>query len=94
MTRVDERASLILSDSIDFLKTTNQKFDIIFLDPPYESDLYAQALEKISLCKLLNSEGQVIVECDKLKTPAFAADGFHIYREKTYGRVKILIMKE
>lgn len=94
ITRLDNRAALILSDSIDFLNTTSRKFDTIFLDPPYESGLYTQVLKKISARGLLNPNGQIVVECDKLKTPEFAADGFHIYRDKAYGRVRILIMKE
>lgn len=94
MTHLDKKATLVLSDGIEFLKTVNRKFDIIFLDPPYESILYEQALENISIGRLLNVGGRVIVECDKVKTPAFSVNGFFIDREKTYGRVKILIMKE
>lgn len=94
MTRLDKNASLILSDSIAFLKTTGQKFDVIFIDPPYESDLYEKSLQIIAERNILKPEGQIIVECDKLNTPAFDFCGFSIYRNKTYGRVKILIMKE
>lgn len=93
-THLQKKASLILADSIAFLKETNQTFDIIFLDPPYESSLYADALAEIVTRKLLNPGGQVIVECDKVRTPPFQCHGFSSQREKIYGRVKILIMKE
>lgn len=93
-TRLISKSSLILSDSTRFLKQTNKKFDIIFIDPPYESNLYENSLVEIKKQKLLNPDGQIIVEYDKAKTPAFDICGFDIYREKNYGRVKILIVKE
>ena len=61
MTRLDKNASLILSDSIAFLKTTGQKFDVIFIDPPYESDLYEKSLQFIAERNILKPEGQIIV---------------------------------
>ncbi|MBR4890068.1 MAG: 16S rRNA (guanine(966)-N(2))-methyltransferase RsmD [Clostridia bacterium] len=89
-----EKAKLILSDSLAFLKSTNDKFDIIFIDPPYESELYENALSLIYEKKLLKPEGKIIVELDKVKTPEFNTGGFKVLKDKSYGRVKILIMKE
>ncbi len=94
LTHLDKNASLVLSDSIDFLNTTNQKFDIIFIDPPYESDLYEKALSAISAHSLLAPGGQIIIESDMKLTPAFDCKTFNSCREKKYGRVRILIMKE
>lgn len=93
-TGLDNRAHVVLSDSIEYLKHTNQKFDIIFIDPPYESGLYESALSEIISANILNPGGQIIAECDKVKTPPFSTDGFTDVREKIYGRVKIMIMKE
>jgi len=93
-THLNERASSVLSDSLDFLKTTTKQFDIIFIDPPYESTLYQDVLAEITSRKLLKPGGQVVVELDKMITPAFSVNDFSEQREKYYGRVKILIMKE
>ncbi len=92
-THLEARASLVLSDSISFLKTTEKQFDIILLDPPYDSSLYTLALGEISRRQLLTPDGQIVLECDKIITPPFETSGFSIVREKNYGRVKILIMK-
>lgn len=94
LTGLEHRAHVVLSDSIEYLKRTNQKFDIIFIDPPYESGLYESVLSKIISAGLLNPDGKVIAECDKMKTPPFSTNGFSDVREKIYGRVKIMIMKE
>lgn len=93
-TRLTFRASTVLSDSLQFLKTTKETYDMIFIDPPYESSLYQDVLDCILSCNLLKPDGQVVVELDKEMTPSFSTDGFSEKREKTYGRVKILIMKE
>lgn len=94
MTRLSARASLVLSDSIAFLNGTDQTFDIIFIDPPYQSDLYEKALFAILNRQVLKPGGLVVAEFDKRITPPFDVGAFQIHREKQYGRVKILIMKE
>lgn len=94
MTHLENRGRLVMSDSIQFLNSTNRKFDIIFIDPPYESDLYGKAVSAISAGEILKPEGKIIIECDIKSTPPFDFCGFHVIREKKYGRVKILIMKE
>lgn len=93
-TRLDNSATVINSDSIDFLNNTDKKFDIIFIDPPYDSSLYEETLSKIKKNKLLTSDGLLVVEYDIEVTPTFNTCGFEIIKEKKYGRVKILIMKE
>jgi len=94
LTRLKPYATCVLSDSIAFLKTTDKQFDLIFLDPPYESFLYEKALNEIKVRNLLAPDGLLIVEFDKVLTPLFSHCGFSVQREKKYGRVKILIMKE
>ncbi len=44
------------------LEAMGERFDIIFIDPPYKSDLYEQTLNIISQSSLLNEGGMVIVE--------------------------------
>ena len=93
-TRLLHSAIVINSDSIDFLEKTDQKFDIIFIDPPYNSDLYEKSLLKIRENKLLTNNGFIVLEYDNVITPEFDCCGFEIIKEKKYGRGKILLMKE
>lgn len=93
-THLDSSAVVINSDSIDFLTKTDKKFDIIFIDPPYESDLYEKSLSKIKENSLLTDSGFIVLEYDTETTPSFDFCGFDIFKEKKYGRVKILLMKE
>ncbi len=93
-THFDSLSTVLKCDSIDYISKTDKQFDIIFIDPPYESDLYFQALDKIRQKGILAENGLIVLEYDLELTPHFNTDGFEIIKDKKYGRVKILIMKE
>ncbi len=56
--RLSDKASVFNGDSISFLKTTREKFDIVFIDPPYNKGLSQKAL---SLCPEIMNDGGIIV---------------------------------
>jgi len=93
-TNLIDNALVVNSDSIEFLKNTDKKFDIIFIDPPYESELYTKSLVTIKDKGILKKDGFIVLEYDLRITPTFDTVDFKIIKEKKYGRVKILIMKE
>ena len=71
-------------DALAFLKSTREKFDIIFLDPPYASGLAAEALP---LCAATASEGGVIIcETDKDVYMPDCAGDFVCVKKYQYGR--------
>lgn len=92
-THLESLATVIKTDSIEYVKSTDRKFDIIFIDPPYESDLYEKSLNAIKESSALTDNGFVLLEYDSEITPEFDLCGFEIVKEKKYGRVKILILK-
>jgi 16S rRNA (guanine(966)-N(2))-methyltransferase RsmD len=59
---------------IEAAELDNQKFDIIFLDPPYHTDEIVNAMSAISNATILNSDGTVIAEHFKKRE---LADSFH-----------------
>ena len=48
---------LKLSDGLKFLSETNEKFDYIFIDPPYKTDLGQKALKIIFERELVSETG-------------------------------------
>ena len=58
---IKEDAEVVLADAFSFVSTTREKFDIIFLDPPYDIDA-TPVLEAIAKNGLLNEDGIVIYE--------------------------------
>ncbi|MCR8612994.1 MAG: 16S rRNA (guanine(966)-N(2))-methyltransferase RsmD [Mycoplasma sp.] len=76
-----------------FLRTKRgSKFDLFFLDPPFdESELYFDALKKIEENDLLKQNGLIIIE-KSVNTSISIPKSFTIQREKTYGTIHILIL--
>ena len=66
-----------------------KKFDYIYFDPPYDSNLYAPVLKAIALLKLATSEGTIIVEHNPKLWQAITISGLEIYRQKSYGKTML-----
>ncbi len=58
--QLKDKAAVFNGDSLSFLKTTREKFDIIFIDPPYNKQLTAKALP-LAL-SVLNDGGIIVCE--------------------------------
>ena len=86
---MDDDIKVIKSDYKKFLKETNEKFDIIFLDPPYRKGLMGKALRVIEERDLLKEGGLVVCEYeyDDFET------NLDLFKEKSYGLKKNKIFK-
>jgi 16S rRNA (guanine966-N2)-methyltransferase len=71
------------------LKTLNNKFDIIFMDPPYKEKKLVDLLDKIIKLKLLKDNGIVIIHRHKKEEDIFPNE-FNIIIKKNYGISKII----
>ena len=90
----DEEINLIKKDFKDacrYFSENNIKFDIIFLDPPYELNYINPSIKLIKELNLLNNEGLIICESE---FEDVQNHGFDIYKERKYGSKKIIILKD
>ena len=76
---------------IDFLEK-KEKFDIIFLDPPYKEKEVNTILSNISKFKTLKPDGIIIIHRHKKERDNFP-DKFKIIEKKKYGISKIIFGK-
>ncbi len=53
---------IIHKDVLIYLKTAKKKFDIIFIDPPYQTDLAEKSLLCLSKKNLLKPDGMIVLE--------------------------------
>jgi|TARA_B110000967_G_C18652999_1_gene444325 16S rRNA (guanine966-N2)-methyltransferase len=65
------------------------KFDIIFMDPPYKEEKISILLNKINDANVLKSEGIIIIHRHKREKDEFPKE-FNILEVKTYGMSKII----
>jgi len=77
----------ILND-LNFI-SLNQKFDLIFLDPPYKDKNLLIILNKIIESKILSNNGVIIIHRHKKELDEFPKN-LKIIEEKKYGISKII----
>ena len=75
-------------NQLDF-KTFKNKFNIIFIDPPYKEKKLALLLDKIILSDIMKNEGIMIIHRHKKEEDKFP-EKFKIIEEKIYGLAKII----
>ena len=77
----------------DYANTCDKKFDIIFLDPPYNKGFIEPALDAISKNGLLTDNGIVVLESDNTD---FRNEykGLEMLKQRKYGRTYITIYKQ
>ena len=71
------------------LKLLNDKFDIIFMDPPYKEKKLFILLDVITKLKLLNNGGIIIIHRHKKEEDDLPKE-FNLILEKNYGISKII----
>jgi 16S rRNA (guanine(966)-N(2))-methyltransferase RsmD len=75
---------VIKSDSLSFLRSHTNKFDIIICDPPYDYPHYPVISDLIFSRNLLKETGRLIIEHSK--RTSFATDR-HFLQQRVYGEV-------
>lgn len=76
--------------AIEKLKEEQQKFNIVFLDPPYKKNLLVDAILRIQEANLLESDGIFIAETDENEVIEEIKNLNNIYDYRNYGRVTLI----
>lgn len=79
---------VVRDDSLSFLKR-GERYDLIFLDPPYAGELLCNALELIYSVDILNEGGIIVCESPREKLLPEPKSPYRMNREYRYGRVKL-----
>ncbi len=87
--RFDQQASVFQMDYLRYLSTAREKFDIIFLDPPYAEKSLENALRKISEIDILSDGGIIICERPKEKVLPPEVGGLLCSKDYNYGKTAV-----
>ncbi|MBQ3975647.1 MAG: 16S rRNA (guanine(966)-N(2))-methyltransferase RsmD [Lachnospiraceae bacterium] len=95
-TRFEEEGVILKQDALNALRHIHEKeVHIIYMDPPYESDLARNALEILSSCSYVTEETLIIVETSLESDFSDLEDsGFEIVREKDYKTNRHLFIRK
>ena len=96
-TKFDKESLLLTSDAVTAVRTLQGKyrFDIVFMDPPYDRELEKEVLSALADSDILKEDGLIIVEAS-LKTDFDYLDalGYELVKEKVYKTNKHLFIKK
>ena len=71
--------------------SSEQKFDFIFLDPPYDSELYEISQELLLSKQWIKKSSTLICECSSKSLPRIH-NGWELKKEKSYGNTSLLLL--
>ncbi len=92
LLKVFDNASIHQMDSMQYLRNTNEKFDIVFVDPPYKAYSYKLITEVIIDNDILSEKGIIVLESeDNLEIDERL---FKKVKQYKYGLAKIYILRK
>ena len=90
LCRLEDRARVRQGEALPYLRS-GEKFDIVFLDPPYASGLLAQALTDIAVFDICRAHGIIIAESAADTVLPAMPPPYTLYREYRYGKIKLTV---
>ena len=93
-TKMEQQGSVICSDYLDYLKRSREKFDIIFLDPPYAEVYLENSLNLITQIDILQTNGIIVAERPLGKELPWEFEGYTRSKDYKYGKVLLTIYRK
>ena len=93
-TKLSENAEIIIDDiclAIAELGVRGEKFDIIFMDPPYKEGYYSHVLTEIKKAGILSENGYVVAEAAK-NYDFCDGNGFKIIKQRKCGPAVMIFL--
>ena len=91
-TKLGDNAKVVQTDALSFLKLTKDKFDIVFLDPPYASSLVVDSMKLLS--DVVAAGGCAICETPVDSELPESFGELKFYRSYRYGKIKITVYRK
>ena len=79
--------------AIKYLAEKEVKLDLIFLDPPYQTNFIEKSIKLITQLNILSKTGLIICESDSIDRIVFP-ENYQIIKEKKYGDKWVVILKQ
>ncbi|MBQ9839109.1 MAG: 16S rRNA (guanine(966)-N(2))-methyltransferase RsmD [Oscillospiraceae bacterium] len=93
-TKLETQARVIRADYMQYLKNCKEKFQIVFLDPPYAEVFLENALKMITEIDILQSGGIIVAERPIEKELPFEFEGYSRSRDYKYGKTLLTIYRK
>ncbi len=97
-TRFFSECGYLVSDYRSYLRKASgrDRFDIVFLDPPYKSEMLCEALLRLHEGEIIKDTGFCVCETDNetlILDNAEVMSKYEIIKNSGYGRVRIMLLR-
>ena len=92
--KMEGEGRVVRADYLTYLSGCREKFDIIFLDPPYAEVFLENAIKKISEIDILESGGIIVAEHPVEKPLLPEIDGFSRSKDYKYGKAVLILFRK
>ena len=84
------QGTVISGDAVSYL-SRGENFDLVFMDPPYDSDLYERCLEALCRFDILSDGGIIMCESRQKKSLPEMNAPYRKVKEYNYGKLKLFL---
>ncbi len=95
-TKLFEKGTLMKYDyikALGALEDQQQKFDIIYLDPPFNQGLENDAIDRLLRSSLIEEGGIIVCESDSATEIQLKDESYEIYKEKEFKSCKFTFIR-
>ena len=93
-TKLEQQGKVVRSDYLAYLRSCKEKFDIVFLDPPYAEVFLENALNCITEIDILRSGGIIVCERPLEKVLPYEFTGYSRSKDYKYGKTLITLYRK
>ena len=89
--KFENKIKIIKDEATKALKNIKKIFQIVLMDPPYNTNITEKCLFKLKELNLINQDSYIFIESSKVED--FNYDGYQILDIKLYGNSKLTILR-
>ena len=88
----EDNVKVFSQDVLTFLNNETNKYDVVFIDPPYKLDVYDKVLDLLETKQLLNENAIIVLESETLLN--IKEEKYKKIKLYSYGLAKIYILRK
>ena len=93
LLNANKQAQVLQFDSVKYLKNTPQKYDLVFLDPPYHMDFMQKVVPLLEENDWLADHAMLYLEIEKRQSLPVLPENWELLKEKTAGEVNYFLFQ-
>lgn len=89
---LEKKARVLRGDiahNLNFLRQVHPRFDLVFMDPPYNLNLIAPTLNHLLQSESMAPEACIVIEHSVLEALCFDQRRLELYDQRTYGKTML-----